>query len=150
MADHLPVAALLLAGHGHLVPDVEPVTVLAIDALATDLNLDLGDELLANVVEPAGIHTVVVGAGGVDHGLVDLRESHLEVRAVSEVTVAGDRAGHAAAEISLAGEGLLDGLHREVGVASVGHLPESDLGGSGKEHVLGAVGDELHKSTSHL
>jgi hypothetical protein len=35
-------------------------------------------------------------------------------------------------------------------VASVRHLPESDLWGSSKEHVLGAIGDKLHKSSSHF
>jgi hypothetical protein len=34
-------------------------------------------------------------------------------------------------------------------VAAIRHLPESDLGGSGKEHVLGAIGDELHETSSH-
>jgi len=81
--------------------------------------------------------------------LVNLGESHLEVGAVGKVTVAADGAGHAATEIGLAGEGLLDGLHREVGVAAVRYLPEGNLGGSSKENVLGAIGDKLHKSTSH-
>jgi len=146
VSDHLPVAALLLTGKSQLVPDVHPITVLAIDALATNLNFDLGDELLTDVVQPAGIHTVGSRGG---HGLVDLREGHLEVGAVGKITVTGDRAGHAAAEIGLAGEGLLDGFHREVGVTSVRDLPEGDLGGSREEHVLGAIGYELHKSTSH-
>jgi hypothetical protein len=82
--------------------------------------------------------------------LVDLRESNLEVCAVSKIAVTGDGAGYTAAEIGLAREGLLNGFHSKVCVASVGHLPESDLGGSCEEHVLGAIGDELHKSTSHF
>ena len=147
VTNHLVVATLLLLGEGHLVPDVHPVAVLAIDALATNLDLNLGDELLTDEVQPAGIHTVSAGGG---HGLVDLGESHLEVGAVGKIAVTGDRAGHAAAEIGLAGEGLLDGLHREVGVASVRHLPEGNLGGSSKENVLGAIGDKLHKSASHV
>ena len=40
LTDHLVVSGLLLTGKGKLVPDVHPVTVLAIDALATDLNLN--------------------------------------------------------------------------------------------------------------
>jgi hypothetical protein len=35
-------------------------------------------------------------------------------------------------------------------VASVRHLPEGNLGGSSKENVLGAIGDKLHKSASHV
>jgi len=51
--------------------------------------------------------------------LVNLGEGDLEVGAVAEISVTGDGAGHTAAEVSLARECLLDGLHREVGVASV-------------------------------
>ena len=50
VSDHLEVAALLLGGHGDLVPDVHPITVLAIDALTTDLNLNLGDKLLTDEI----------------------------------------------------------------------------------------------------
>ena len=74
----------------------------------------------------------------------------MEVCAVAKITVTGDCAGNTAAEIGLAGECLLDGFHRKVSVASVRHLPESNLGGSCKEHVLGAIGYKLHKSTSHF
>ena len=146
VTNHLEVAALLLLGEGQLVPDVHPVTILAVNALATDFNFDLGNELFTDVVQPASIHAVRSRGG---HRLVDFGEGHLEVGAVGKIAVTGDRAGHAAAEIGLAGEGLLDGFHREVGVASVRHLPEGDFGGSREEHVLGAIGDELHKSTSH-
>jgi len=144
VTDHLVVTSLLLLGEGQLVPDVHPVTVLTVNALTSDLNLHLGDELLTNEVQPAGIDV----AGG--NVLVDLRKSHLKVGAVGKVTITGDGAGYATSEVSLTREGLLDGLHREVGVASVRHLPESDLRGSGKEHVLGAIGDKLHKSSSHF
>jgi hypothetical protein len=56
VADHLEVSALLLGGHGELVPDVHPVTVLTVDALATDLNLNLRYELLTGEVKPTGIN----------------------------------------------------------------------------------------------
>ena len=125
VTDHLVVSALLLGRHGKLVPDVHPVTILAIDALATNLNLNLGDELLTDEVQPTGI----CGFSG-GHILVNLGESHLQVGAVAQITVTGDGAGHTAAEIGLAGEGLLNRLHGEVGMASVGHLPEGNLGGS--------------------
>jgi hypothetical protein len=144
VTNHLEVSTLLLRRHGELVPDVHPVTVLAVNALATNLDLNLGDELLTNEVQPTGIDTAVVQA------LVNLRESNLEVSAVSKVTVTGDCAGYTAAEIGLAREGLLNRFHCEVGMASVRHLPESNLGSSSKEHVLCAIGDELHKSTSHF
>ena len=132
VTNHLEVSTALFRGHSELVPDVHPITVLAINALASNLDLNGRDELLTNIVEPTGI---------VGHRLVDLGESHLEVSAVAQVTVATDRAGNTATEIGLTREGLLDRLHREVGMASVRHLPESDLRGSSKEDILGAIGD---------
>jgi len=145
VADHLVVSTLLLRGHGKLVPDVHPVTELAVNALTTDLNLNLRDELLTGEVEPAGIN-----ATGTLHGLVDLRESNLKVSAVSKITVAGDSAGNTATEVSLAVESLLNRLHCEVSVTLVGNLPESDLGLSSQVNVLCAVGDKLHKSSTHF
>ena len=50
VTNHLEVAALLLGSHGELVPDVHPITILAIDALATNLNLNLSNELLAGEI----------------------------------------------------------------------------------------------------
>jgi hypothetical protein len=137
----------LLGSLGKLVPDVEPVTVLAINALTSNLDLDLGNQLLSNKIEPSGIDSVI--ASGL-HALVNLRKSHLEVCAVGKVSISGDGAGHTSSKVGLSGECLLDRLHRKVGMASVGHLPESNLGGSGKEHILGAIGDELHQTTSHI
>ena len=50
VADHLEVATLLFSGERKLVPDVHPVTVLAVNALATNLDLNLGDDLLTDVI----------------------------------------------------------------------------------------------------
>ena len=147
VADHLEVAALLLGGHGELVPDVHPITVLAIDTLATDLNLNLRDELFTGEVEPTGINAS--GTGGVLQRLANLGESNLKVSAVSQITVAGDGAGHTATEVSLAVKSLLDRLHGEVSVTLVADLPESDLGIASKVNVLSAIGDKLHKSSTH-
>jgi len=146
VSDHLEVTALLLGRHGKLVPDVHPVTVLAINALATDLNLNLRDELLTGEVKPTGKNVAV---GRDLEGLANLRESNLKVCAVSQITITRDGAGHAATEVSLAIESLLDRLHSEVSVTLVGNLPESNLGVTSQVNVLGAIGDKLHKSSSH-
>ena len=50
VTNHLEVSALLLGSHGKLVPDVHPITILAINALATNLDLNLSDELLAGEI----------------------------------------------------------------------------------------------------
>jgi hypothetical protein len=149
VADHLEVAALLLGGHGKLVPDVHPVTILAVNALATDLNLNLRDELLTGEVKPTGIDAMAIDTGGVLKRLADLRESNLKVSAVSQITVTGDGAGHTATEVGLAVKSLLDRLHGEVGVTLVADLPESNLGIASQVNVLSAIGDKLHKSSTH-
>jgi len=138
VANHLVITSLLLGGHGELIPDVHPVTILAINALASNLDLDLGEQLLAGVIQPAGINITITTLSKI---LVNLGESNLDIGAVSQISVSGDGAGHTATKVSLTVEGLLDGLHGEVGVASVRHLPVSDLGVSCKENILGAVGD---------
>ena len=145
VADHGVVAAALVNGEGELVPDVHPVTVLAVNALATDLNLNLRDELLTGEIEP----TCVDVAASVLQRLANLGESNLKVSAVRQITVTGDGAGHTATEVSLAVESLLDRLHGEVSVTLVGNLPESNLGVTSKVNVLGAIGDKLHKSSTH-
>jgi len=50
VANHLEVSLLLLRREGELIPDVHPVSVVAVNALSTDFNLNLGDELLTNEV----------------------------------------------------------------------------------------------------
>jgi hypothetical protein len=117
---------------------VHPITVLAIDTLATDLNLNLRDELLTGEVKPTGIDR----AGSVLEGLANLGESNLKVGAISQITVAGDGASHTATEVGLAIKSLLDRLHSEVGVTLVANLPESDLGVASQVNVFGAIGDQ--------
>ena len=46
VTNHLVVTTLLLRSEGELSPDVHPVTILAINALASDLYLNLRDHLL--------------------------------------------------------------------------------------------------------
>jgi hypothetical protein len=108
VTDHLVVSRLLALGHGKLVPDVHPVTVLTVDALATNLDLHLGDELLTGEIQPAGIH-LLDGLGS--HRLVNLREGHLKVGAVCKIAITADSAGHAATEIGLSVESLLNRLN---------------------------------------
>jgi len=52
VADHLGIASLLTRLLGELVPDVKPITVVLVDALATNLDLDVVDEVVTDPVEP--------------------------------------------------------------------------------------------------
>jgi hypothetical protein len=102
VTNHLVVTTLLLGGHGKLIPDVHPVTILTVNALTTNLNLDLGNMLLAREIQPTGM----LGLRSVDLG-----KSNLEICAVSKITITADRAGHTAAEIGLTVESLFNGFH---------------------------------------
>jgi hypothetical protein len=50
VTNHLEVTAKLIGRHGKLVPDVHPVTVLTVNALTSNLNLNLSDELLSGEI----------------------------------------------------------------------------------------------------
>jgi len=140
VTNHLEVTLLLVSSHGELVPDVHPVTVLTVNALTTNLNLNLRDKLLSGEVQPTSI---------LGHALVDLRKSNLKVGAVGKITIAANGACHAAAKVGLTVEGLLDRFDGKVGISAVGDLPEGNLGVASQVNVLCAVSDELHKSSSH-
>jgi hypothetical protein len=110
VTNHLEVATLLLSSHCELIPDVHPVTILTINSLTTDLNLNLGNELLTGEIQPTSINTRarVLSKRSNTHKLVDLRESHLQVGSVGKVTVSRDDALNSASKIGLAVESLLN------------------------------------------
>ena len=112
---------------------MHPVTVVAVNALATNLNLNLGDELLTREIEPPGIDTLIGGTGKL---LANLGKCYLKNGGVSKVSVTGDGAGDTPTEVSLSIEGLLNGLHGEVGVAPVGNLPVGNLWVTSKVNIL--------------
>ncbi len=146
VTNHLGVTGLLAGLLGELIPDLEPLAVVLVDALTTDLELDGLDEVVANPVEPAELGTRTVRALDLDRG-----EGRLEIHAVDEITVALDRARHLLGEVGGAVEWVLDRLHREVGVTTVDELEESNLRVTREVNVLSAIGDELHKTTtSHV
>jgi len=132
VTNQLEVSTLLLRGHGKLVPDVHPVTILTVNTLTTNLNLNLSDKLLTDEIQPSSIE---------GQRLVDLRESDLEVCAVAKITISGDCAGNTATKVSLSLECLLNRFKSEVSVTAIGNLPEGNLRSSSKENVLCAIGD---------
>tara|TARA_B100000401_G_scaffold250814_1_gene170330 strand:- start:10323 stop:11312 length:990 start_codon:yes stop_codon:yes gene_type:complete len=134
--NHGLVTVPVTSGLGKFIPDVEPVTVLFVNALPANFTFDGFDEFVAN---PG----VVGVAGG------ESRERDLNVDAGDEVTVSGDGAGDLFAEVSRTVEGLVDRFARKVRVSAVDHLEEGDLGVTGEVDVLRAVGYELHKSATH-
>jgi hypothetical protein len=147
VADHSIVTGLLVNGKSKVVPDVHPVTILAVNALTTDLNLNLRNQLLTGEIKPTSINTIL---GSALHGLVDLRESNLKVSAVSQITITRNGAGYTTTKIGLTVKSLLDRLHCEVGVTFVRHLPKGNLRVARKINILGAVSYKLHKTSCHF
>jgi len=139
VANHVVERHLGADGLRQLRPDLHPVTILAVNAGSADLDLDLLDQAVADVVEPAE-----AGALGASRVQVDLGQRDLDVCAVHQIGVAADDSRDAAAEVSLAVERHLNRLHGEVGVALVEHLPEGNLGITRDIDILGTVRDELH------
>ena len=129
VTDHLSIASSVASGEGQLVPDVQPGRVVLVNALATDLELNVVDQSLTDVVDPVGS----ARSGG------NSGEGSLEVHAVDQITIAGDGASDLAAEVDRAVEGLLDRLHGEVGVTAVNDLEEGDLRVTSEVNVLGAI-----------
>jgi len=113
VAEHLVEATFLVFFHGELAPDVHPVTVVTVDALATNFNFNLVDELVSREIKPASVYITTAKI------LSDFRKSYLKVGSVSKITIAGDGACYTAAEISLTVESLLNGFHSKVSVTSV-------------------------------
>ena len=60
VAHHLGVARLEARLLRQLVPDLEPVTVVLVNLLAADLNVDVVDQVVANPVEPAELRARAV------------------------------------------------------------------------------------------
>jgi hypothetical protein len=147
VSNHSIVTGLLVNGKSKVVPDVHPVTILAVNALTTDLNLNLRNQLLTGEIEPTGINTILRSAL---HGLVNLGESNLKVSAVSQITITRNGAGYTTTEIGLTVKSLLDRLHCEVSVTFVRHLPEGNLRVARKINILGAVSYKLHKTSCHF
>jgi hypothetical protein len=52
LANHLVVTTLLVLVKGKLVPDVHPVTIMLVNPLTTDLNLNIINKLMAREIEP--------------------------------------------------------------------------------------------------
>ena len=137
---HVEVGKRLADRERELIPDVEPLTVVLVNLLATDLNVDVVNHVLADEGHPRE-------RGTVRDRRVNRGERDLDVDARDEITVAADRALDTLAEVADAVERLLNRLHREVRVAAVELLEERDLRVRRQVDVLCTIGDELHKTT---
>jgi len=114
---------------------------LFVDALSTNLDLNVADKNVADVVNPAEAK-VSLGSRGL--GALNKGKSDLKVSAVNKITVTRDRASNTLAEVSSSVEYLLNRLHREVSVTTINDLEEGNLGVTSKINILCSVSYELH------
>ena len=106
---------------------------MLVDTLTTDGKLDVVDGTLGDVVAVSGAG---ISRGSRNVGL------KLDVHVADKITIAGNSHGDATGVGGSTVDGLLDVLHREVGVALVLRLVEGNLGVTGKVDVLSAVSYE--------
>jgi len=112
-----------------------------VNALSTNLDLNVADKNVADVVNPAEAK-VSLGSRGL--GALNKGKSDLKVSAVNKITVTRDRASNTLAEVSSSVEYLLNRLHREVSVTTINDLEEGNLGVTSKINILCSVSYELH------
>ena len=114
IADHVVKGRCRTDILGQLRPDLHPVTILAVDALTTDLELDHLDEAVSDGVEPAEAFDTRLR-----HRQVDSRQHNLDVRTVHQVGITIDHGRHTLVEVGLAVERHLNGLQGKVRMALV-------------------------------
>jgi hypothetical protein len=137
---HLSPVSLLGLIEVELGVETPPALVGLVNALTTDGKLGRRDGTLGH---PVGI--ITISGAGVSRGRLELN-----VHVTDKITVAGNSHGDATGVGGSTVDGLLDVLHREVSVALVDRLEESNLGVTSEVHILGTVSDELHKTTGHF
>jgi len=135
VADHFVIADTLAFRGAEFGPDIEPFTVLTVNELATDFDFNLLDEGIAETIYWNGSSGICKFA--------------FEPHVLDKVTVAADGSSDTASEIDVTIEGLFDGFHGKVSVATVDYLEEGNLRVASKINILGAIGDKLHKTSSH-
>jgi len=113
-----------------------PTLVVLIDALTTNGKLDI---LNGTLGRPA---TIGYSADGI--GSEVLHSVHLNIHLTDEVTVASNSDGYATTIADTTVDGLLDVLHRKVGVVLVHRLEEGHLGVTREVNILSAISYELH------
>lgn len=128
---------------GQLFPDLHKLTILSIDALATNGNLNLVDDGVSDRVDPVD-SVRAVGTVGFDGG-----QGEDKVTAADQISIALNAAGKAATKSSLILEGLFHALNSEISVSAIHQLEESNLGSVSQENILDSLGCHLNESLRH-
>jgi hypothetical protein len=123
VTNHLGITGLLTRFLGEFVPDVEPLTIMLIDTLTTDLEFNFTDKIVTRPVEPTELSTRAVRGEE-----LYLRERGLEVHAVDQITVTLNSDSDLLTETRRTIERIFNRFHGEVSVTTVNNLEEGNLG----------------------
>ena len=116
-----------------------PSLVVLIDSLTTDRQFSVLDRTLSDPRRTSGTACTNSGLG-----------LEFDVHVTDQITVSGDSHGNATGIGGGTVDSLFDVFHREVSVAFVNRLEESDFWVTSQVDILGAIGDELHETTGHF
>mgnify|MGYP007047654000 CR=1 FL=1 len=134
---HLLVAITLFLRSGKFGPDFEPVGVMLINLLTTDVEFNFFQETVTSRVDISFTRS-------------EVWESCFNPAISDEVTIAADISGSFTAEVSVTVKGLFYRFASEVSVTAVDYFEESDLWVTSEVNILSAVSDELHETTTHI
>jgi len=137
-SSHLTVVQLLGFIHVQFCVQSPPLLVVFVDSLTTDGQFSSRDRAFR---EPR-IHSSGDGGSRV--------RGQFKVHVRNQITISGDRDGDATGRRGGTVDSLFDVFHREVSMAFVNSLEESDFWVTSQVDILGAVGDELHETTGHI
>tara|TARA_B110000858_G_scaffold188964_1_gene235142 strand:+ start:2558 stop:3448 length:891 start_codon:yes stop_codon:yes gene_type:complete len=137
---HFTPVGLSRIGQVQLCVQSPPSLVVLVDSLTTDRQFAVLDRTLSG---PSG--TIVTACVGESRLRLEF-----DVHVTDQITVSGDSHGNATRVRGSTVDSLFDVFHREVSVAFVNRLEKSYFWVTCKVDILGAIGDELHKTTGHF
>jgi len=135
VANHGSITRSVTCSLSKFIPDVEPITIVSVDTLATDFNFNLFDH---NVTEPVKPTELLRTRNG------NTRKSDLKINTRDKITITRDSAGYFATEISSTVKGLFNRFHRKICVSAIDYFPESYLRITSKVNILSTISDKLH------
>ena len=116
------VSVLFFGNLGELIPDLEPSSVVLINTLTADFDLNVADQSVAKRVGPGDVVGFISGAGGINGPNGKRWELHLEVNVVNKIPVTGNGASNFATKVCGAGEHLFNRLNCEVCMSTIDHF----------------------------
>ena len=108
-SDHVLITSTLAGRDGKVIPDLEPITELTVNLLATDFDVDFTDEVMTKIIDPSERNGRALNTGNLN----------LEVDTVNKITVTGDQGRDTFSEVTNTLECLLDSFESKIRMATV-------------------------------